>query len=994
MFGATNQVRIEVTTDGEQATRVFGNMARELGRMEGESVKVSRSFQQMGINVKDLVRLFGVWEGFKFFRSQSEQLVRVASDFQKIERSMERFAGSSEEAREQAKWLEDLGQQAFGIRTLERAFVSLEHVGLKPTREQLEGLMGYMLETGKTSSHEFSQTISKMTQLYQLGNVGIDDALKELSQHVPFLMSALRDKLNVSYLDLMQDFKKRNISFAQIIGSVLDYAQENFREGIPKTEHMWDVLWMRLESKIEYFRKRIAESGPFETLNMQMLGAMKGMDRYFQSDAFGELVDRVSGDLSGFLDTLGATDLSTQDVADGITAMSGAMRNAAPFIKDTASFIGDAATALDGLLRILNAGGSAGTAATYGILGTALFGLEAGAVIAAIKLVYDNSTSVSNMLQETQRTLELANGKVPGAIYKRGGAANAPDLFQDWAVQQKESMSQLDEIEEGTKRAEFLSMTAFNKLGQTRKLGKSAFDQMVQGSDSAGLNDYQRFEAQQKARDAEMQNFFNGEQDSINEMKEIFILEKGRMDQVDELQNDLNWRRSKWDKALQKTLAAERAKWAEKAGFGVTDFINKVGKATTGVGKTSGSLSAESMALSGDVLGAERQRIIAQTDALKEQTENTASELDAAYQKMYAKLRDAGMLGTPAGKSAVDSIKAAMRDFYDATDALGAQAEQTKGEKLFNVEWTSKFTRQEALAQLRNQYTGLTGTMEEQLKTEAKLIQATSTRTSYQEMLNGATQEETSLREKIAEEQVRVKNLMADGSFGAGWQYAYGEYFRNLDTNAERGKKAFETLQDAISQTGAILTEFAMTGKINFSDFADSLISDMIRIQLQDVLMKTVFSPGTFLGGFLSNPFGLFGGPTNVSAGGASWNSSLNFLEHHSGGMVTGSGKLRNLPAALLAFAPRLHSGLAADEFPAILQRGEEVVSKKNAGRSGGVTVVNHFNLPSEGFGKDVDAGQAMAVAKLIGSQIDAKITAALSKQLKPGGILNRGLNG
>ena len=39
------------------------------------------------------------------------------------------------------------------------------------------------------------------------------------------------------------------------------------------------------------------------------------------------------------------------------------------------------------------------------------------------------------------------------------------------------------------------------------------------------------------------------------------------------------------------------------------------------------------------------------------------------------------------------------------------------------------------------------------------------------------------------------------------------------------------------------------------------------------------------------------------------------------------------MPAYAFAGAPRLHSGLAADEYPAILQRGEEVIPKNKVGQ-------------------------------------------------------------
>jgi len=69
----------------------------------------------------------------------------------------------------------------------------------------------------------------------------------------------------------------------------------------------------------------------------------------------------------------------------------------------------------------------------------------------------------------------------------------------------------------------------------------------------------------------------------------------------------------------------------------------------------------------------------------------------------------------------------------------------------------------------------------------------------------------------------------------------------------------------------------------------------------------------------------------------------------HSGGMV-GSGPRRNVPALLFAGAPRFHSGgmvgLKSDEVPAILQTGEEVLSRndpRNAANGGqtGVRIVN-----------------------------------------------------
>lgn len=76
--------------------------------------------------------------------------------------------------------------------------------------------------------------------------------------------------------------------------------------------------------------------------------------------------------------------------------------------------------------------------------------------------------------------------------------------------------------------------------------------------------------------------------------------------------------------------------------------------------------------------------------------------------------------------------------------------------------------------------------------------------------------------------------------------------------------------------------------------------------------------------------------------------AGLSATRQHSGGMA-GTGQRMNVPAWLFAGAPRFHSGgmvgLKSDEVPAILQKGEEVLSRDDprnqANGGGGVRIVN-----------------------------------------------------
>lgn len=114
------------------------------------------------------------------------------------------------------------------------------------------------------------------------------------------------------------------------------------------------------------------------------------------------------------------------------------------------------------------------------------------------------------------------------------------------------------------------------------------------------------------------------------------------------------------------------------------------------------------------------------------------------------------------------------------------------------------------------------------------------------------------------------------------------------------------------------------------------------------------------IGGGIGNAFSSIGGAASSSITAAAENAigqqAGNYIGtasqiiagiHHDGGMVGGSGiPKRQVPASLFAGAPRFHDGLAPDEFPAILQTGERVMSRKEVlADKQGNNMVNHINI-------------------------------------------------
>ncbi|MFN4194159.1 MAG: phage tail tape measure protein, partial [Tabrizicola sp.] len=143
---------------------------------------------------------------------------------------------------------------------------------------------------------------------------------------------------------------------------------------------------------------------------------------------------------------------------------------------------------------------------------------------------------------------------------------------------------------------------------------------------------------------------------------------------------------------------------------------------------------------------------------------------------------------------------------------------------------------------------------------------------------------------------------------------------------------------------------------------------DITRIAVRSAILGPLANAlGGDSGGLLG---GLFGGGGGLFAG-----------IFHQGGVAGGPAQQRLVPAFAFAGAPRFHdgglAGLRADEVPAILQRGEMVLSRAQLAAIGAaretrppVNVVMNISTPDAGSFRyaqgqiAADAARAMARAR------------------------------
>ncbi|WP_323006534.1 phage tail tape measure C-terminal domain-containing protein [Pseudorhodobacter sp.] len=141
------------------------------------------------------------------------------------------------------------------------------------------------------------------------------------------------------------------------------------------------------------------------------------------------------------------------------------------------------------------------------------------------------------------------------------------------------------------------------------------------------------------------------------------------------------------------------------------------------------------------------------------------------------------------------------------------------------------------------------------------------------------------------------------------------------DVGADIGNALVGAFQGAENAIG----EFVKTGKLDFRSLVTSLLADLAKLAARKFILGPIANA---LGGALGGLGGIFAGV------------------FHSGGMVGGSAPSRMVPAMAFANAPRMHdggwAGLKSDEVPAILQRGERVLSRRETrGYGGGGVTVN-----------------------------------------------------
>lgn len=173
-------------------------------------------------------------------------------------------------------------------------------------------------------------------------------------------------------------------------------------------------------------------------------------------------------------------------------------------------------------------------------------------------------------------------------------------------------------------------------------------------------------------------------------------------------------------------------------------------------------------------------------------------------------------------------------------------------------------------------------------------------------------------------EEARLAQEGLDRSLRAGGIRA----LRSLaDEALDAGGVIEQALTSAFRAAGSAFDDFLEGGEDSFRKFVEAILKDLARLAFQQGLALLAQ--------------GILGTLTAGGSGVGFFANLLTAIVSHDGGRVGEPMPTRQVSPSLFLSAPRLHTGLAADEFPAILQRGETVIPRGgNAGTV--VQVINH----------------------------------------------------
>ncbi len=243
-----------------------------------------------------------------------------------------------------------------------------------------------------------------------------------------------------------------------------------------------------------------------------------------------------------------------------------------------------------------------------------------------------------------------------------------------------------------------------------------------------------------------------------------------------------------------------------------------------------------------------------------------------------------------------------------------------------------------------------------------------------------------------AERQVKATNAVQDAQdkLNGSWQYgaakATQQYLDNVGMVADKTQKLFG---DAFKGMDDALTNFVKTGKLNFSSLADSIITDLIHIQVEENIVGPMAKALKSAGGFS----GLISGLVHANGNGNAFDGGVQ--AYANGGAFTNS--IVDTPTAFkFANGGGFNLGVMGEAGPEAimpLKRGPDgrlgvATATAPQSASGGITINIAVDASGNSRTDSANGGANNKHLQTMASRLADITRNTLVNEMRPGGIL------
>lgn len=343
-------------------------------------------------------------------------------------------------------------------------------------------------------------------------------------------------------------------------------------------------------------------------------------------------------------------------------------------------------------------------------------------------------------------------------------------------------------------------------------------------------------------------------------------------------------------------------------------------------------------------------------------------------------------MGTAMPQSVVGSLG---RDLSSKNGAFFGATDKQKQDLIAAAKVVDDLNAQIKLGSAAAEYQKQTDTMNAETAALGANAKQKELIIAKQDLENRGIKEGTELYDQLMAKRTEAiqKASEAASTWQVGMKQGINEYLESAGNMAVQTK---EVVTQAFTHMEDALVNFAMTGKLNFRDLANSIIADLIRMQAR--LAVSGFANALGGAGGITSAIGSFFGPSVIgSAKGNAFNGGQRVTAFARGGAFT------NTVATQPTIAPMALFGEAGPEAIMPLARdssGRLGVRAQGGSNSGGdtITVQVVVNM-AEGTTQTSTSGTGDAeAAKQIGNTVAALVKKQLVEEMRnPGGLLYAG---